>query len=320
MGRGDGRVAPPEPARHARPVGPTGKRFVLDTAELRFVVIRRVLERIARGAPRPPLVRRPALRLAQHVRHARAPATATRRDCACSSSATARSETLETDLDAALRMEALRARVERAGRRARSRSRPTTPRRSCARRSRSHDDAVARADRAEPRQPALRAPAPHAWAGGGYLKHGGRRATACRTTRCTGAPSRPPSCGTSASARCPTELRLAAYAAAAHRRRRPRRGAQDARRVARDGPARRLVALTRAQISSPSGNDQFRWPHALLQEHLMQRLHERNDAPAIFRLAANALAKHPARRVAPHHEAPRDEPARARVTTTSRRR
>src|SRR5271155_63745 len=64
-----------------------------------------------------------------------------------------------------------------------------------------------------------------------------------------------------------------------------------------------LNALTRAQILLPSGNDQFRWPHALLQEHLMQRLHERNDAPAIFRLAANALAKHPAvgsRRIMKH--------------------
>ncbi len=64
-----------------------------------------------------------------------------------------------------------------------------------------------------------------------------------------------------------------------------------------------MVALTRAQILLASGNDQFRWPHALLQEHLLERLHERNDAPAIFRLAANALAKHPAvgsRRIMKH--------------------
>jgi hypothetical protein len=40
-----------------------------------------------------------------------------------------------------------------------------------------------------------------------------------------------------------------------------------------------------------------------LQEHLLARLHERSDAPAIFRLAANALAKHPAvgsRRIMKH--------------------
>ncbi|MEO8877758.1 MAG: hypothetical protein ABI461_19345, partial [Polyangiaceae bacterium] len=49
--------------------------------------------------------------------------------------------------------------------------------------------------------------------------------------------------------------------------------------------------------------DQFRWPHALLLEHLLGRLQERHDAPAIFRLAANALAKHPAvgsRRIMKH--------------------
>src|SRR6202042_2683511 len=64
-----------------------------------------------------------------------------------------------------------------------------------------------------------------------------------------------------------------------------------------------LSALTRAQILLAAGNDQFRWPHALLQEHLLERLHERSDAPAIFRLAANALAKHPAagaRRIMKH--------------------
>jgi len=68
-------------------------------------------------------------------------------------------------------------------------------------------------------------------------------------------------------------------------------------------PRDALAALTSAQILLASGNDRFRWPHALLQEHLMQRLHERSDAPAIFRLAANALAKHPAvgsRRIMKH--------------------
>jgi tetratricopeptide (TPR) repeat protein len=63
------------------------------------------------------------------------------------------------------------------------------------------------------------------------------------------------------------------------------------------------VALTRAQILLAAGNDQFRWPHALLQEHLLERLQERNDAPAIYRLAANALARHPSvgtRRIMKH--------------------
>jgi hypothetical protein len=71
-------------------------------------------------------------------------------------------------------------------------------------------------------------------------------------------------------------------------------------------PRDALVALTRAQILLAAGADQFRWAHALLQEHLLERLQERNDAPAIYRLAANALAKHPAvgsRRIMKHRVA-----------------
>ncbi len=37
----------PTPPGTLNPIGPTGKRFVLDNPELRFVVIRRILERIA---------------------------------------------------------------------------------------------------------------------------------------------------------------------------------------------------------------------------------------------------------------------------------
>jgi tetratricopeptide (TPR) repeat protein len=101
----------------------------------------------------------------------------------------------------------------------------------------------------------------------------------------------------------PTELRLAAYAAASIGD--DIRGNVLKSLVSALGmdPRDAMNALTRAQILLPLANDQYRWPHALLQEHLMQRLHERNDAPAIFRLAANALAKHPAvgsRRIMKH--------------------
>ena len=61
--------------------------------------------------------------------------------------------------------------------------------------------------------------------------------------------------------------------------------------------------LTKAQILLSSGTDQFRWPHALLLEHLLLRLGERKDAQAIFRLAAHALEKHPSvgsRRIMKH--------------------
>jgi eukaryotic-like serine/threonine-protein kinase len=92
----------------------------------------------------------------------------------------------------------------------------------------------------------------------------------------------------------PTSLRLAAYAVAAV--------GDDVRGVVLKALSQALgldarealVGLTRAQILLPTGNDQFRWAHALLQEHLLARLHERSDHPAIFRLAASALALHPA--------------------------
>ena len=42
--------------------------------------------------------------------------------------------------------------------------------------------------------------------------------------------------------------------------------------VKKGKPRDAMVALTRAQILLASGNDQFRWPHALLQEHLLGRL------------------------------------------------
>ena len=90
------------------PMGPTGKRFVLDSPELRFVVIRRILERIAATAPCSS-GSTTCTRVAQHVRHARRACGATPPELRLFLVATARSETLETDLDAALRMEAMRA-------------------------------------------------------------------------------------------------------------------------------------------------------------------------------------------------------------------
>jgi hypothetical protein len=142
----------------------------------------------------------------------------------------------------------------------------------------------------------------HAWAGGGYLTmengkykvpeealHGRAITTADLWDERLRA--------------VPTDLRLAAYAAASLGD--DIRGVVLKALVASLGmdPRDALVALTRAQILLASGNDQFRWPHALLQEHLLGRLHERNDAPAIFRLAANALGKHPevgSRRIMKH--------------------
>jgi len=98
----------PTPPGTVAPLGPTGKRFVLDTPELRFVVIRKILERIAHD--RPVLIWFDDLHLAspntfEMLARLRRDAPKLR----ILLLATARSEALETDLDAALRMESTRA-------------------------------------------------------------------------------------------------------------------------------------------------------------------------------------------------------------------
>jgi hypothetical protein len=290
----------PSPPGTLNPIGPTGKRFVLDNPELRFVVIRRILERVSRD--RPILLWCDDLHYASpntfevlRRLHRDAPNI---RLCLV---ATARSEALETDLDAALRMEALRA--EWSGRVMELTPlgpsdtfdllRATLP---------LHADAVARASEQSRGNPLFALQLLHAWAGGGYLKmqDGEYRVPmdalegrAITTSELWDERLRA----------VPTELRLAAYAAASigdDIRGNVLRSLVTALGMdARDA----MAALTRAQILLPMANDQYRWPHALLQEHLMQRLQERNDAPAIFRLAASALAKHPAvgsRRIMKH--------------------
>jgi hypothetical protein len=290
----------PTPPGTLNPIGPTGKRFVLDNPELRFVVLRKVLERI--GKDRPILLWFDDLHLAS-------PNTfdvlgRLHRDaaglCLCLV-ATARSETLETDLDAALRMEAMRA--EWSGRVMDLKPlapgdtddllRATLP---------LHDDAVARASEQSRGNPLFALQLLHAWAGGGYLKmeDGQYRVPA---DALQGRAITTSELWDERLRAVPTELRLAAYAAASIGD--DIRGNVLKSLISALGmdPRDAMNALTRAQILLPLANDQYRWPHALLQEHLMQRLHERNDAPAIFRLAANALAKHPAvgsRRIMKH--------------------
>jgi serine/threonine protein kinase/tetratricopeptide (TPR) repeat protein len=66
---------------------------------------------------------------------------------------------------------------------------------------------------------------------------------------------------------------------------------------------RAIDALQRAQILIATAEDRFRFPHALLQEHLLLRLAARSDAGDIFRAAAAALGSHPlagTRRVVRH--------------------
>jgi serine/threonine protein kinase len=290
----------PTPPGTVTPVGPTGKRFVLDTPELRFAVARRVLERI--GHDRPVLIWFDDLHFTsantfETLARLRRDATNLR----LLVFATARSESLETDLDAAVRMEAFRA--DWGGRVMDLRPlaveetevllRATLPLTS---------NAIVAATQQSRGNPLFALQLLHAWAGGGYLTlEGGKYRVPDEALH--GRAITTADLWDERLRAVPTDLRLAAYAAAAL--------GDDVRGVVLKAlvsslgmdPRDALVALTRAQILLASGNDQFRWPHALLQEHLLGRLHERNDAPAIFRLAANALAKHPevgSRRIMKH--------------------
>jgi tetratricopeptide (TPR) repeat protein len=64
-----------------------------------------------------------------------------------------------------------------------------------------------------------------------------------------------------------------------------------------------LHHLVSAHILLPQGRDRLRWPHALLQEHLLSQLNLHERHREVFQCAADALAHHPAasnRRVVRH--------------------
>jgi tetratricopeptide (TPR) repeat protein len=281
----------PTPPGAVAPLGPSGKRFVLDRPELRFVVIKKLLERL--GKDRPVLLWLDDLHYASpNTFEVLARLKRDAADLPLLVVATARSETLATDIDAALRMEALRA--EWSGRVLELKPLATDDTETLLRSALPLDDAAVRRAVDQSRgNPLFALQLLYAWAGGGYLTlEGGQYSVPERALH--GRPITTAELWDERVRAIPTELRLSAYAAAAL--------ADDVRGEVLKSfcaslgmdPRDALVALTRAQILLAAGNDQFRWPHALLQEHLLERLQERSDAPAIYRLAANALAKHPA--------------------------
>jgi serine/threonine protein kinase/tetratricopeptide (TPR) repeat protein len=290
----------PTPPGVLAALGPSGKRFVLDRPELRFVVIKRILERLSRH--------RPVLLWLDDLHYASPNTFETlsrlKRDAAdlpLLLVATARSETLATDLDAALRMEAMRA--EWGGKVLELKPLATDDTEALLRTALPlNDSAVRRVIEQSRGNPLFALQLLYAWAGGGYLTLDGDR-YGVPDDALQGRPITTAELWDERVRAIPTELRLSAYAAAAL--------GDDVRgdvlktlcaALGMD-PRDALVALTRAQILLAAGNDQFRWPHALLQEHLLERLQERNDAPAVYRLASNALARHPAvgsRRIMKH--------------------
>ncbi|HEY8088890.1 MAG TPA: AAA family ATPase, partial [Polyangiaceae bacterium] len=157
----------PTPPGVLAPLGPSGKRFVLDRPELRFVVIKKIFERLSKD--------RPVLLWCDDLHYASPNTFETlsrlRRDAPdipLLLVATARSETLATDLDAALRMEAMRA--EWSGKVLELKPLGTEDTESLLRSALPLDDhAIARAIEQSRGNPLFALQLLYAWAGGGYL-------------------------------------------------------------------------------------------------------------------------------------------------------
>jgi serine/threonine protein kinase len=281
-------------------VGPSGKRFALDRTELRWLIIRRVLERIGR--------QRPILLFMDDLHHA-APTTfegllGLHRDAphlGLMIVATARSEAVNADpraaalLDSA--MEVFRGeRVDVA---------PLSPTQTHAllRESLPLDDAaVIEAAARSKGNPLFALQLIHAWAGGGHMElRGGRYSVPKQSLEVRAATTA--ELWEERLLALPEDLRRGAMAAAAlggdirHDVLRAELGALGV------DPHAAILSMKRAQILVGSGGDRLRWPHALLQEHLLGQIPNQPDANRIFRAAAAALALHPtasSRRIVRH--------------------
>ncbi|HEY4120329.1 MAG TPA: protein kinase, partial [Byssovorax sp.] len=278
---------------------PTGKRFALDRPELRWLVIRRVFEKIAKH--RPVLLWMDDLHHASHTTfeglinlHREAP------HLPLLVVGTVRAEAVHGDVEAAARLgraiEAFRGeRIDLAplsSIEAHALLRETLP---------LADEAAEEAAARSKGNPLFALQILHAWAMGGHLTLKDGRYTV-------------PKGSLEVRAATTAELwdeRVLAVPAAL------RRGALAAAALGGDirvDVLRRLLAslevdadaaitaMKRAQILLASG-DRLRWPHALLQEHLLARLFVDLDASQVFKAAAEALSHHPiaqSRRIVRH--------------------
>src|SRR5262249_24275529 len=250
-------------------VGPTGKRFALDRPELRWLIIRRVLERIGHE--------RPILHWVGDVHYAAqstfegllglhrgAP------QLAMMIVATVRSESVETEPRAAALIDASLAafggeRIDVA---------PLSPTQTHAllRETLALDDAaVIEAAARSKGNPLFALQLLHAWAMGGHLEmREGRYVVPKASLAVRAATTAELWEGRIRSLHL--DLRGAAFAAAAL-------GGDIRRDVLRAELAQlghdaehAIGALKRAQILVASGPDRLRWPHGLLQEHLLTQL------------------------------------------------
>jgi hypothetical protein len=280
-------------------VGPTGKRFRLDRPELRWLVVRKTLERL--GRDRPVLLWLDDLHYASGTTfdglktlHRDAPMLG------LMIVATVRSEAVEADPAAGARVDdVLQAyggeRLDVAPLNAQQTQlllRETLP---------LDDAATAEAATRSKGNPLFALQLVHAWAGGGHLQLRAGKYYVPRPAMAVQAATTAELWEERMSA-LPEVLRDGARASAAL-------GGDMRREVLRQFletlglPATQsIAALQRAQILLASG-DRLRWPHALLQEHLLAQLFQKPNASQVFRAAAEALAHHPAassRRIVRH--------------------
>jgi tetratricopeptide (TPR) repeat protein len=290
----------PTPAGQVVPLGPTGKRFFFDSPDVRRKTIMKVLEKI--GSHRPILLWLDDL----HLGSERTFETLSRLRQELPQSrmllvATARSEAIAVDGEALARLEALR--HDYGGRviELRPLSAPDTEEllQSSLPLERA---AVKRATSRSRGNPLFALQLLHAWAASNRLQME------------DGIYSVPPASleeqpGSTAELwderilAIPPELRRAAHAAAALGGDIPIGCLRELLQSLGIPEAPAIEALHRAQILIPSAPGRLRWPHNLLQEHLLSRQMERSDAKIVFRRAADALALHPAagtRRIVSH--------------------
>ncbi len=272
-------------------VGPSGKRFFLDKAELRWVVIRHVLERVA-ATGRPLLLWVDDLHLASP--NTFAGLTALHRDAKelpLLYLATVRDEALAADPAASRRVKELLEAIP-------STTLSVAPlddeetRALLAASLPLAEDAEATAVMRSHGNPLYALQLVHSWASSGQLSldGGAYRVPAAALAR---AAKTTAELFDERMAALPAQLRPAAFAAAALGEVLHAEGL--GRMLQSMGLEVRptLRALQEAQVLLVSRSGRLRWPHALLQEHVLARLAEQPDAKKIHRLAADALATYP---------------------------
>ena len=281
----------PTPPGQLAPIGPSGKRFFFNTPEQRTKVIIRTLRKVGQN--------RPILLLLDDLHHA-SPGTfvtlSKLREQAPELKmllvATVRKEALAADPEAAERIENLRALFE--GRVIDLLPlRPKETKELLLKSLPLDDAAVETAVERSKGNPLFALQQLHAWAGANQLELSEGRyrvpPAALKVRAKTTA-----ELWEERLAAIPEELRGAALAAAAL-------GGDFPPVVLRallaslEIPVRpAMEALRRAEILLSAGPTRLRWPHALLQEHLLARLLAHPDAKVVFRAAADALTLHPA--------------------------